>query len=90
MTKADLIEKIAAGTKLSKSDATQALDVTIGAIKGSLKKGQKVTLVGFGTFSVSKRKARTGRNPRTGQAMNIPAMKVPKFIAARGLRDTVK
>jgi DNA-binding protein HU-beta len=90
MTKADLIEKIAAGTKLSKLDATQALDVTMGAIKGSLKKGQKVTLVGFGTFSISKRKARKGRNPRTGEAMNIPAMKVPKFIAAQGLKDAVK
>jgi nucleoid DNA-binding protein len=90
MTKADLIEKIAAGTKLSKSDATQALDVTIGGIKGSLKKGQKVTLVGFGTFSVSKRKARIGRNPRTGEAIKIPATKVPKFIAAQGLKDAVK
>jgi len=90
MTKADLIEKIAAGTKLSKSNAARALDVTIGAIKGSLKKGQKVTLVGFGTFSVSKRKARTGRNPRTGEAMKISAMKVPKFIAARGLKDAVR
>jgi DNA-binding protein HU-beta len=90
MTKAELIEKIAAGAKLSKSDATRVLDVTIGAIKGSLKKGQKVTLVGFGTFSVSNRKARIGRNPRTGEAIEIPAMKVPKFIAAQGLKDAVK
>ncbi len=67
MTKAELIEKIAAGTKLSKSDATEALDVIIGGIKGSRKKGQKVTLVGFGTFSISNRKTRTGRNPRTGE-----------------------
>ncbi len=90
MTKAELIEKIAAGPKLSKSDATQVLDVIVGAIKGSLKKGQKVTLVGFGTFSVSNRKARTGRNPRTGEAIEIPATKVPKFIAAHGLKDAVK
>jgi nucleoid DNA-binding protein len=90
MTKTELVEKIAAGTKLSKSDATQVLNVIISGIKGSLKKGQKVTLVGFGTFSVSNRKARTGRNPRTGEAIKIPATKVPRFIAAQGLKDVVK
>ena len=90
MTKADLIEKIAAGTKLSKLDATRALDVIVGSIKGSLKKGQKVPNPTSVTFSVTKRKARTGRNPRTGEAMKIPAMKVLKFVAARGLRDAVK
>jgi len=66
------------------------LDVMVGAIKESLKKGQKVTLIGFGTFSVSNRKERTGRNPRTGEAIKIPAMKVPKFVVTRGLKDVVK
>ena len=90
MNRADLVEKIAAGTKLSKSDATRVLDVTVGAIKESLKKGQKVTLVGFGTFSVSNRKERTGRNPRTGETVKIPAMKAPKFVPTRGLKDALK
>ena len=90
MTKAELIEKIAAGAKLSKSDATRILDVIIGGIKGSLKKGIKVTLVGFGTFSVSKRKARTGRNPRTGEPIKIAARKTPKFTAGRAFKDAIK
>lgn len=90
MTKSDLIEKIAAGAGLSKADATRALDSTLDSIKGALKKGQKVTLVGFGTFGVSKRKARKGRNPRTGQAINIPAAKTPKFTAGKALKDALK
>ena len=90
MNRADLVEKIAVGTKLSKADVTRALDVMLCAIKESLKKGQKVTLVGFGTFSVSNRKARTGRNPRTGEAIKIPAMNSLKFTAAQGLKDAVK
>ena len=90
MNRADLVEKIAAGTKLSKADATRVLDVMVGSIKESLKKGQKVTLVGFGTFSVSNRKERTGRNPRTGEAIKIPTIKAPKFVATRGLKDAVK
>jgi len=90
MNRADLVEKIAAGTKLSKADATRVLDVMVGSIKESLKKGQKVTLVGFGTFSVSNRKERTGRNPRTGETVKIPTMKTPKFVATRGLKDAVK
>ncbi|MFA4829964.1 MAG: HU family DNA-binding protein [Thermodesulfovibrionales bacterium] len=90
MTKAELIDKIASGARLSKTDASKALDSTLNAIKASLKKGQKVTLVGFGTFSVSKRKARKGRNPRTGQAINIPAGKAPKFTSGKAFKDAIK
>lgn len=90
MTKADLIDKIAAGAGLSKADADRALNASLDAIKGALKKGQKVTLVGFGTFSTTKRKARKGRNPRTGQVINIPAAKTPKFTAGKALKDAVK
>lgn len=90
MTKAELIEKIASGAELSKADAGRALDATLDAIKAGLKKGQKITLVGFGTFSVSKRKARKGRNPRTGQEIKIPAAKIPKFTAGKSLKDAVK
>jgi nucleoid DNA-binding protein len=90
MTKADLIDKIAAVASLTKADAGRALDATLDAVKLSLKKGQKVTLVGFGTFSVSKRKARKGRNPRTGQEIKIAATKVPKFTAGKTLKDFIK
>jgi DNA-binding protein HU-beta len=90
MTKAELIERISSGAGLSKTDASKAIDSTLNAIKSSLKKGQKVTLVGFGTFSTTKRKARKGRNPRTGQVINIPAAKVPKFIAGKALKDAVR
>ena len=90
MNRADLVEKIAVGTKLSKADATRVLEVMVGSIKESLKKGQKVTLVGFGTFSVSNRKERIGRNPRTGEEIKIPATNGLKFTAAQGLKDTVK
>ena len=90
MTKEELIEKVATGAKLSKADAARALDAAINAVKGALKKGQKVTLVGFGTFSVAKRKARQGRNPRTGEAITIKATKVPKFAAGKTLKSAVK
>ncbi len=90
MTKAELIDKIAAGAGLSKADAARSLDATLDAIKAALKKGQKVTLVGFGTYSVTKRTARKGRNPRTGQAINIPAAKTPKFTAGKALKDALK
>ena len=90
MTKAELIDKIASGAGLSKADAGKALDSTLNAVKGSLKKGQKVTLVGFGTFSVVKRKARKGRNPRTGAVINIPAAKTPKFTSGKALKDAVR
>jgi DNA-binding protein HU-beta len=89
MTKEELIEKVATGAKLSKADAARALDATLNAVKGALKKGQKVTLVGFGTFSVAKRKARQGRNPRTGETITIKAAKVPKFAAGKALKSAV-
>ena len=90
MTKAELIDKIAAGAGLTKSDAAKSLDSALDAVKAALKKGQKVTLVGFGTFSISKRKARKGRNPRTGAEIKIAATKVPKFSAGKTLKDAVK
>ncbi|GAB4488149.1 MAG: HU family DNA-binding protein [Thermodesulfovibrionales bacterium] len=90
MTKAELIDKIAASAGLSKADADRALNASLDAIKGAMKKGQKVTLVGFGTFSTTKRKARKGRNPRTGQVINIPAAKTPKFTAGKALKDAVR
>lgn len=90
MTKAELIDKVASGAGLSKADAGRALDAALDAVKAGLKKGQKITLVGFGTFSISKRKARKGRNPRTGQEIKIPAAKIPKFTAGKALKDAVK
>jgi DNA-binding protein HU-beta len=90
MTKSDLVEKVASDCGLSKADAAKALDSVLTNITKALKKKQKVTIVGFGTFSVSKRKARTGRNPRTGEPIKIPAAKVPKFTPGKGLKDAVK
>ncbi len=90
MTKAELVDKIASGTGLSKADASRALDSTLNSVRAALKKGQKVTLVGFGTFSVVKRKSRKGRNPRTGDVITIPAAKIPKFTAGKSLKDSVK
>ena len=90
MTKTELVEKISSQAGLSKADAGRALDATLEGVKLALKKGQKVTLVGFGTFSVSKRKSRKGRNPRTGTEIKIPAMKVPKFTAGKTLKDSIR
>ena len=90
MTKDELIEKVASGVELSKADAARAITATLNAITSALKKGQSVTLVGFGTFKVSKRKARKGRNPRTGEVINIKAAKVPRFSAGKSLKDAVK
>ena len=90
MTKADLIDKMASSVGLSKTDAARCLDATLDAITAGLKKGDKVTLVGFGTFSVAKRKARKGRNPRTGEEIKIAASKSPKFTAGKSLKDAVK
>jgi DNA-binding protein HU-beta len=90
MTKAELIDKIASSAGLSKVDASKALDSTLNSVRVALKKGQKVTLVGFGTFSVVKRKSRKGRNPRTGDVITIPAAKVPKFTAGKALKDAVR
>jgi DNA-binding protein HU-beta len=89
MTKATLIEKMAGDAKISKAAAGKALDSVIKSISKALKKGDRVTLVGFGAFSVSKRKARMGRNPQTGEAIKIKAKKVPKFSAGKALKDSL-
>jgi nucleoid DNA-binding protein len=89
MNKGDLIDVVAKST-CTKAEAAKAVDAVIGAIKKSLKKGEMVTLVGFGTFRVTKRSARNGRNPQTGKPIKIAAKKVPKFIAGKGLKDSVK
>ena len=89
MNKSELIEVIAKQSEISKAAAGRALDAAIVAIKQSLKKGNDVTLVGFGTFSVGKRAARAGRNPRTGATIKIKAAKVPKFRPGKALKDAV-
>ena len=89
MNKADLIEAIAKDVELSKADAGKALDSLTKRITQSLKKGENVTLVGFGTFSVTKRKARTGRNPQTGETIKIKAKKVAKFKPGKDLMTSV-
>lgn len=89
MNKSDLIDAIAESAGLSKADAGRALDATVDAITGALKKGQSVSLVGFGTFSVRDRAARTGRNPRTGETIKIKASKNPAFKAGKALKDAV-
>jgi DNA-binding protein HU-beta len=90
MTKGELVEKIAKEAGLTKADAERALNAFTDTVKKSLKKGDAVALVGFGTFDVSKRKARVGRNPQTGAELKIPACRVPKFKAGKGLKDAVK
>jgi len=90
MTKADLVEKLAKDADISKAAAVKALDSFIEAVIKTVKKGNKVALVGFGAFSVSKRKARTGRNPQTGATIKIAARKVPKFSAGKAFKDAVK
>ena len=89
MNKSEMIDQIAASADLSKAAAGRALDATIAAVQSALKQGGTVTLVGFGTFYVGKRAARSGRNPRTGAAIKIKAAKVPKFRAGKGLKDAV-
>ena len=89
MNKGDLINKVAEHAGLSKAQATDALNAVLSSIEGELKKGEKVTLIGFGTFSVSERAARTGRNPQTGAAINIPAKNVVKFKPGKELSDSV-
>jgi DNA-binding protein HU-beta len=89
MNKTELIEKIAAGSGLSKADSKKALDATIDAIKNALKGGDKIALVGFGTFSVNERPARTGINPSTKAKIQIAAKKVAKFKAGAELSDAI-
>ena len=89
VNKAQLIDSIADGTGLSKAVAEKMLDVTIETITRTLKEGDSITIVGFGTFKVSDRAARSGRNPRTGEAIDIQAGKVPKFSAGKALKDAI-
>lgn len=89
MNKAELIDAIAASADLSKASAGRALDAVTDTITGALKEGDTVSLVGFGTFQVKERSARTGRNPQTGKTIQIAAAKVPGFKAGKGLKDAV-
>ena len=88
MVKAGLVAKVAE-IGITKKQAGEAVDAFIGAIKGSLAKGEKVSLIGFGTFSVKERAAREGRNPRTGKKIKIPKKKVPSFRPGKELKDSV-
>lgn len=90
MTKTELIDNVAAQTNLTKKDSGKAVDAVVAAISGALSKGEKVTLVGFGSFEVRKREARQGRNPQNGKPISIPARKVPVFRAGKALKDAVK
>lgn len=89
MNKNDLIAAVADNTGLSKADATKAVDGVLESVTGALTSGGEVRLVGFGTFSVADRAASTGRNPRTGESIQIPASKQPKFKAGKALKDAV-
>lgn len=89
MNKNDLVSAVAASSGLSKGDAASAVDAVFDEITNALKGGDDVRLVGFGTFAVSHRAASKGRNPRTGEEINIPASKQPKFKAGKGLKDAV-
>lgn len=90
MNKAELIEAMANGADLTKADAARALEAFIASVSKTLKKGDTVSLVGFGTFSVKKRAARTGRNPSTGETIKIKASKTPAFKAGKGFKDAIK
>ena len=89
MNKTELIEHIAQNADISKAAAGRALDATIGAVKSTLKKGGTVALVGFGTFAVTKRAARKGRNPRTGAEIKIKAARIPRFRPGKALKDAL-
>ncbi|BDR56538.1 HU family DNA-binding protein [Xylocopilactobacillus apis] len=88
--KSDLIDTVAQSTNLTKKDATRAVDAVFSSIQDILTKGGKVQLIGFGTFEVRERAARTGRNPQTGKEIQIPASKVPAFKAGKALKESVK
>ena len=90
MNKAELIEEVARETGLAKRTSGKAIDAVVSAISDCLARGEKVTLAGFGTFRVTKRKARRGVNPQTRKSIQIPAKKVPKFVPGKGLRDKTK
>lgn len=90
MNKNELVSAVAAATGLSKTDAAKAVDGVFDSITDALKKGDEVRLVGFGTFNVAERAQSEGRNPRTGEKIEIPASKQPKFRAGKGLKDAVQ
>lgn len=90
MNKADIINKVHEELGITKADAERAVETMISSIVGTLKDGQEVSIAGLGIFSVKQRDARTARNPRTGEAIQVPAMRVPKFRAAKALKETVK
>jgi len=90
MNKGDLINAIADETDMNKAGAEAVLNAFVSSVTGALKGGEKVTLTGFGTFSISNRAARMGRNPKTGESIQIKASKVPKFKAGTGFKDAVK
>ena len=90
MNKAELVDAIAAETQLTKAESRKALDAFLKVTSGSLHSGERVALVGFGTFSIAERKARKGRNPRTGEEISIPGRKVVKFQPGKELSDNVK
>ncbi|WNK18829.1 HU family DNA-binding protein [Halomonas piscis] len=89
MNKSELIEAIAASADIPKAAATRALDAMVESVTDSLKQGESVSLVGFGTFTIKERAARTGRNPQTGQPIEISAARVPSFKAGKALKDAV-
>ena len=90
MKKAELVEEVSDKTGITKKQAGNVLDAVAETVTNTLSKGKKVTLIGFGTFHVRQRKAREGRNPRTGKKLEIPAKKVPKFRAGKNLREAVR
>ncbi len=89
MNKGELVDAVAKDAKISKAEAQAAVDSVVENVTGALKKGDKVTLVGFGTFSTSHRSAREGRNPQTGKPIKIPAKKVAKFSPGKALKDAI-
>jgi len=89
MNKSELIDAVATAADITKADAGRAIDATVAAITDTLSKGDSLSLIGFGTFSISHRAARAGRNPRTGETIQIKAAKLPKFKAGKALKDAV-
>lgn len=90
MNKAELVDAIAKEAKISKAQAQEAVDSFVKNVQGVLKKGDRLTLVGFGTFSTSQREARTGRNPQTGKPIKIPAKKIARFTPGKSLKDAIQ
>jgi DNA-binding protein HU-beta len=90
MNKAELVDAIAKEAKISKAQAQEAVDSFVKNVQGVLQKGDRLTLVGFGTFSTSQREARTGRNPQTGKPIKIPAKKIARFTPGKSLKDAIQ